>query len=637
MTHDRYRLPVGPLTLRLDAWTDGSGGETHLLVAARAVAALALVVRVSPERRITGVGTRIHAAEAIGSDGEALAAGVALTSLTRQIAVDLGLASADPSRLAADLHASARHDFGRNPVLDEAPPCLWLPPEEDPILRHYPCADEPEYLVRAHERTEGLAPAPPASAIDTGTLHDMPFKGDERTRLAIAEALRPWHARLARLAVPEEVAFLGAESWSPEARALYLAPGEAGRRRRQAAALQPAFVPALALDPGLLALVDAGRPFEARLLDLVRSVLPDHADRIGPGTMRSLRAYPGTPWAGPFRPMLRALAILPGHLVPRSAPAWREFRAWGGPLVFALTQDRGLEMADVVRDVPSDWSPDYLSGLAIERPATFDDSIIPGLTGLDDIADRFLDDLLPAIGLPLPRDVVRHGLDAFAWRMLYAGRSARESLALSEAWHADERFGGGMRPAVAGIGPWPALFAPFEAANGVIVRCLVTPAELAAEGSPFPDGDGAAGLAHCVGGYAHDCASGRTHVASVHRIGPDGVRERLSTASFVMTPEGLATEQHFARRNATPPGDAQAAIAELLSRIRTGAVVLAPEALRLRVPAIRGAPDAEEAETAFAAWLPYLPRRVARGGVPGLRANVEAEFARLPREAGRAA
>jgi hypothetical protein len=183
---------------------------------------------------------------------------------------------------------------------------------------------------------------------------------------------------------------------------------------------------------------------------------------------------------------------------------------------------------------------------------------------------------------------------------------------------------------------WPAAFPPFAAGNGIEVVCLTDEAQLKAEGSSVPDASGSAGLDHCVGGYGRECFTGQSHIASIRRVTPSGY-ERLSTVEFEPgegDEPGLDVSQHYGERNRKPSDEAITALEAFLEAVDKGAVPLSEEALSRRSEQGFGEPYdwrvPEAMDQAFFAWSGFLPRDVARGGLPALHARIGEILRDLP-------
>ncbi len=220
-------------------------------------------------------------------------------------------------------------------------------------------------------------------------------------------------------------------------------------------------------------------------------------------------------------------------------------------------------------------------------------------------------------------DAERSDLVATTLVNLYGGRSILAVARGSLAWHARrERIEAGIASLPAGptfSRRWPAAF-PDHVEGRARIVILRTPCELADEGRSQDDASGMAGLDHCVGGYAEDCASGRCRIASLRRIGDDGVERRSSTAELALDEDGRATVlQHRAAKNADPDPRDAAILEGYLLRIREGGLAvdgegLAPMDAPRSVVEVAGydwgVPGSIEAVAAL--WRPLLPRRLRR-------------------------
>ncbi len=156
--------------------------------------------------------------------------------------------------------------------------------------------------------------------------------------------------------------------------------------------------------------------------------------------------------------------------------------------------------------------------------------------------------------------------------LLWSGWTLRRVIEHSAAWHARRPAAlaaiaalpsGSDRPKAWGAG------LPDWSEGGLSLRVLTTPAELLAEGADGVDGDGMAGLSHCVGGYAHWCRAGQCRIASVTGPAPDGGRERLSTVDLRHRRDAWSARQHRGRRNVQPPAEAEALVTRYLERLNS--------------------------------------------------------------------
>ena len=414
---------------------------------------------------------------------------------------------------------------------------------------------------------------------------------------------------------------LGPGAWSAEAVAFYAEPGTCGQWRRQAAALYPAFARTIVHDPDLRALVDAGKPFEGRLVDLLKLTVQDTRpdggrakviDGITPAKVRRLRAYPEPLFesgADSYRHALRLLARLPLANVPATPEGWRALQGW--PALMVTDLDRfGIPLETALAGLPEMWPrADLFQGQDVEAVQV----------GLRDMAIRCANTLLrPAHPAPVPRtDFI-----VIAMGLLFGGDSLARMARRQRDWHADLTR---MNPILDdGLSlHWPALFAPFKA-GGIEVRCLTSSAELDAEGGRGEDAKGMAGLDHCVGGYARSCHEGLSHIASVTAASPEGGRVRIATAELAVDRGRFSIRQLRGRSNQAPAREVLKAVDALVSALGDGSHPHDRYAAE-----IRESDDAPEVTTidlpaVYEAWRPHLPA--------ALRVSDPADFPDLLRE-----
>ena len=145
--------------------------------------------------------------------------------------------------------------------------------------------------------------------------------------------------------------------------------------------------------------------------------------------------------------------------------------------------------------------------------------------------------------------------------------SPEELIRQSNCWHQEVvrattvRTGDGVPHFEGQFGSWPALLqSPYEK-HGLHAVSLTTPAELIQEGGV---------LHHCVGTYAEDCVTGKSHIVSIRN--EDGVR--LSTAEIYLKEYGRGewepeVVQHYALGNSDPPRECHDILVELLDELRS--------------------------------------------------------------------
>jgi len=430
-------------------------------------------------------------------------------------------------------------------------------------------------------------------------------------REACLPAATVWTAELARTLLLDD-GLLHEGTWSPDAYVYYAEPSPIGAWRRQAATLQPAFAAAILRDPVLRERVDAGRPFEDRLLDRVRMAIrnPEGLTAAKLRRLRALRRPLTVDGYGNGAAVLSVLSFLPLRNVPRSPEGWAAFIEDGLSVIHCLRND-GTPLDRALAGVPDDWD---LKTLWPERP---DNDVQTVLLAMHDMAERFGQTLLG----PSVEGILSDGmpLNSLAARMLYGRDDFRRMVRRQAAWHADLPRLDAALGAPADLA-WPALFAPYaHPAHGIEIRCLTSAAELHAEGGTGPDAAGMAGLAHCVGGYAGACHEGRSHIAAV--TGPGGTgRVRLATAEFVVEGGTFRIRQLRGRRNAAPSEEVLSAAISLLAQLDLGQHPHDPEAARTRAPSPPADPRPADLAAIYAAWRPHLPRAMRGVDLDGFRA-----------------
>jgi hypothetical protein len=454
----------------------------------------------------------------------------------------------------------------------------------------------------------------------------------------VRRAISTWAMAVAKSLEPNGIA-LGSTGWTPRAHRHYASPGPQSLRRAQSARLHPAFSPLLAHDEALVGAVDAGIPHEAILDASVRRMIRAPGERpFGPARMRRLRRLPRTFRPGILWTSLRLASGIRPDLLPETEDGWTVFAAVA-PGIVPAALDLGLDPDALLSTRATPWR-EPLSGddaarasAAIERARTHhgQTSLPDGLSilaeGIDmaaRLASTLVEPLLPVNPVSGSRagHLTQRSL-SLSGRLLFWGKTLDRVLGLANAWHDGLDTFERALPRPGDDVTWPALFADVRADDGLVLTCLVRPSELMAEGAGGRDAFGD-GLSHCVGGYVPDCASRRSHIVSIRREIPDGSLVRLSTAELSVDPgdDGISVVQHKGARNAPPPYEAEAALRHLLDAIRSGLVATDPDAMR-EIELIAGYDgidwsDSASTHASFAAWSPYLPRRVAKGGVDGL-------------------
>lgn len=194
------------------------------------------------------------------------------------------------------------------------------------------------------------------------------------------------------------------------------------------------------------------------------------------------------------------------------------------------------------------------------------------------------------------------GVSPEAAMLLLAGpNGGLAALARAErAWHDDRRLSGRGDPFESDEG-WAVPFGTVDLGAGWSARALSTPAELRAEGASGIDGDGAEGLDHCVGGYAHACRGGSSLVLSLRRMTDGGIR-RVSTVELVrgdgdwtIAGRRFQLGQHRSRRNAAPSAEAVDRLGILRTMLAEGRVAIGAEPFASRPTVADDLPERHEA------------------------------------------
>ena len=459
----------------------------------------------------------------------------------------------------------------------------------------------------------------------------------------VRDAVLAWAERVATALRPNGIP-LGGAGWTPRAHRHYALTGPNALRRMQAARLHPALAPILAHDPALVTAIDAGIAHEAILDATLRRMLGvSETRRFGPARMRRLRSLPHGHWPDTLATCLSLALDIRAELLPRTSEGWTVFAAIA-PGIVASARELGLDLDPLLASRATPWREPLSrddaarAAKALERART--EYGQPGLPETHsvlsepvDMAARLASTLVKHLA---PEGKVmlgghgwftRHALD-LSGRLLFAGKSIDRVLGLAGVWHDDLDAFDRHLPHAGDDVTWPALFPDFRAGPDIVLACLVLPSQLRAEGASGRDAAGF-GLAHCVGGYVPDCVAGRSHIVSVRRQTGAGGVERLSTAELALSPsDGIQVVQHKGPRNAPPPYEAETALRHLVEAVRVGAIRLNPEALQRPdpTPGDDGIDWSDPAALAasFSAWRPYLPRRVARAGIEGLRRTLAA-------------
>lgn len=610
--------------LRMDSWHAGDGRRAHLMVVSAGWGlSIAHAVVLSADGLDLRVGSEVF------GDGATLASRDSLLDLFRLVpatARTLDLAGAfddDPDRLVARIEKAVRaldRQQGREYGADAAPRLALslsdaVRRSEAGTLGLHPMGPY------AANQGEDPWPGPPlaAPAVDGPDAVLIPVTtGAWGTGSALRAPVLDWCRSVRETACPGILATLGGYAWTPEAFRFVAQGRSLGPNRAQAAALQPAFLPTVARDPDMVAAIDGGEPFEPILLDRILSAYPDLRGAFGPAQLRRLRTYPKTFTASDLRGFLPLLSALPVDLLPRDRSGWERLRTSGMSVLRRL--GTGLPLDVLLRGVGPDWDiAKLLPPDEADEPSDPAEAVRRAVVGTNDMVERAVETLVRAC---LPgRWARRQEAYDLAVGILFQGRDLAGIFALQRRWHERQAaFAQVLRgPVDLPDLTWPALLPETDCGDGIRIRFLTNSTELRDEGAEGPDSAGVPGLAHCVGGYDLRCAEGQVHVASIARILPGGGRERLSTVAF-RSPgiQLLEVEQHYGAGNRAPPQPAVEALERLLRALDEGRVRLDQAARGLRRVPEGVRPDPHDAERAFEAWRPYLPRATARGGAEAL-------------------
>ena len=514
--------------------------------------------------------------------------------------------------------------------------------------------------------SEGAAPlkAPGSGEPMPGTLIDL--AGADRSGVPARQVRHALAGAFSRFSTPEfkaRVAPLGPVSWMEGGYAFFGAPGRTGQRRLQAAQVYPALAAVIMHDDKTRTAVEAGRPFEAALLDVVAGTLSKAVGKsLNLAMLRRLRGLPGSTGVRDLVVSAALATSLPIDWVPSTSNTWKAMRDALFPLQNEV-EKLGLDMADVAAHVGVGFARGTWTGslATTERgkPIQPGDVTVGGTADAKGGAKAGRDALRGAVDMvkSLERTLLRPLRDAllidgepFGWdfdddgeatsemqhagRMLLGGKTLPGIDAMQARWHERLSRLNADLPLQIGVNAWPAAFEPYTSEGGYVISCLTTEPMLKAEGARGDDADGLPGLDHCVGGYAQDCFTASSHIASVRKDFGDGLR-RVSTLEFrlaaVRDVDGnpvfnLREIQHKAHKNEPPPAGAAIAVAELADALGRGLHKADTWAIQERSaegfsavynPMLPGA-----VAQAFEAWRPLLTREMAHGGVAGLARKV---------------
>ncbi len=271
------------------------------------------------------------------------------------------------------------------------------------------------------------------------------------------------------------------------------------------------------------------------------------------------------------------LVLLPPDWRPRGDAEWRAYIACQPALDWAY--ERSSDPSDLSRMINRGTSWIDLCDRLVA--AAGDIPVRKALLNIDDMTRAFGRQVVrPAIDLADDigaRSASEHRVKVAADAVLFSGRSVVRVLEASASWHG---AGHAIDARVAALptdlaldGSWRPGF-PDASYDGHEVVVLTSPASLADEGRPGVNADGTEGLAHCVGGYAPQCQSGRSRILSIRRVSPDGSRRRLSTVELSWRTDGITLSaevvQHLGRRNEEPVAEAREVWKRYASDIREG-------------------------------------------------------------------
>jgi hypothetical protein len=609
--------------LRLESWTAPGDRIAHLFVMEAFGRSLVHAVVREPEGPTLRMGSGLFTRDALSCDRDALLAVVELAPASLLSVIGICTDDGRPDHLAnqmeAALHSLEKSRDGRNCYGARFTMHLGGGDKDTPLTPsgHYPTSGIHYQAARDWRESFDLTPPPTGRwwTVRKGRPNLSGRWDWADGQEPFADVLAPWAAALRRTVLPGALSRLGPSSWSLVSYSHHSADGEAGRRRGQAALLQPVFALTLAHDAFLADLVDRGRPFERELLELVRATIPEVAEGLDLAKLRRLRTYGHTPALGGtagLRDVLDIVRRLPVDRLPSTPEGWGNMRdqvlPWLSRCIDAFDPDI------VLRGIPDDWNlasvigdpdPESLRTPAEEARLEF--------IGLRDMAERLADTLVKSAAPHLWANQ-KLGV-ATAFGILCEGRSLLGAYALQRRWHAElTAFERAL--AVSENLSWPALCGPFHADGGIVLRFLTSSEELAAEGARG-NVDGMEGLDHCVGGYSLRCASGELQVASVTGPAPGGGRRRLSTVALTKTWRGMSVDQHLGMRNGPPPAEAKRALAAFVAAVLDEGVTIDRSVFELREVLESGPRDPK---VLFEAWRPYLPKRVANGDVEAFKA-----------------
>ena len=616
------------LVIRHDIWTPPEGGRKAMLLVSTGRDCLCIVLAVEPRSGDVWIGRAHLTADAADASREAIAACVRLSpakgpqmaavilhddrmDLAKQVLVYANdfKARSDPryrlmqgviKRTWRDGRPLGGHDLmadGRVIPLDASLAPGYLDAKE-----------HPNYLIEVHDWTR-IDPHPGT----TGGGPRVEFALDDLNLDAISKTVSNWRYMVAKAIFPASKPYLrNRHHWSNALLRHHRAEGLQGLYRQQAAELHPAFVPILRADAKLSSLIDAGRPFEAALVERLRPFIPPgEREGLTLPKIRRMRSLGHTPSLAMLRSYLSWCARLPLAVVPETRNGWYVMQSCiqhAGTWVECFGLDlRTLFEGPFSRMPKTEIYPSWGGSLiaAVDMVRRFRDTVaLPGLPGLDDKA----------------------GMRAAA-RLLFEGLSATAIDRAQKEWHRRLPFLESALPEGKDFVSWPPLAQDWTSpAGNVRIVFLTKQSELREEGRFGAGRDGREGLMHCVGGYAPRCYEAACHVASVRTRAGEGWA-RASTAEFVPDEQGGVTlAQHKGRANGEPPPEAALAMGSFLADLASGRHPVDPGAVRKRTgDGYRDGIDWSSRamrETALDAWRPFLLPRTQREGYDAVIARL---------------
>lgn len=384
------------------------------------------------------------------------------------------------------------------------------------------------------------------------------------------------------------------------AESFFLAEGERGVYRRQAAIAYPMFTPVLFRNPLIKIAIDRGQP----LKDVVQRACGADADGRPVVSKAVLQHLLHVDWRLPegadIESIAAVLSALPPNWLPNTAESFEDFCAVAVPLVRHVAPHLHVNVAALLQASAGDWAAfrsRVAKSLQDRRPpegstqeqakawlanipqpdesaAVIENGIIDFVRMVETVADTLVIPVsahLSEVDVPHVTAEHFHRAREAAFELLFGGQSLPKILEVTrhfstqaerilEAISTDEMTQAKTFEAPAADG-WPSLFNTVTAPNGVIIKALTSPNELKWEGggygsSPRIDPNGMAGLNHCVGGYASRAKTGEISIISFRVNDPVGRMHRLSTMEISRIDPGtlsFTTLQHRGEENAKAP------------------------------------------------------------------------------------